>query len=274
MTRDEHDHAGEGLARDLSVLRRLQGRRAFLRALGTASMIPLVGCGPGGAGGAAASDTSGDTSGGAGGTSCQEIPTETGGPYPADGTNGPNALSLDGIVRRDITSSFGSMTGTAEGIPLTVKLTLANAAASCAALAGYAIYLWHCDQGGYYSLYTAPARNYLRGLQEAGADGVVTFQTIFPGCYSGRWPHIHFEVYTDLSSAVAGTGKVKTSQLALPAAVCAEVYGTSGYASSKTNLAGVSLATDNVFSDGYDLELASVDGDTGAGFVASLVVGV
>ena len=40
-------------------------------------------------------------------------------------------------------------------------------------------------------------QNYLRGVQVADADGVVTFTSIFPACYAGRWPHIHFEVYPD-----------------------------------------------------------------------------
>ena len=86
---------------------------------------------------------------------CSAIPEETGGPYPGDGTNGPNTLTSTGIVRSDIRPSFAAMTGTAAGIPLTIKLTLVNVNAGCAALAGYAIYLWHCDRDGNYSLYTS-----------------------------------------------------------------------------------------------------------------------
>jgi protocatechuate 3,4-dioxygenase beta subunit len=47
----------------------------------------------------------------------------------------------------------------------------------------------------------AAQENYLRGVQEADDDGVVTFHSIFPGCYSGRWPHIHYEVYESLDAA-------------------------------------------------------------------------
>ena len=59
--------------------------------------------------------------------------------------------------------------------------------------------MWHCDRLGRYSLYGAGVtnQNYLRGTQEADASGNVTFTSIFPGCYSGRWPHIHFEVYSE-----------------------------------------------------------------------------
>jgi protocatechuate 3,4-dioxygenase beta subunit len=34
----------------------------------------------------------------------------------------------------------------------------------------------------------------LRGIQLTGEDGVVDFQTIFPGVYMGRTNHIHFKV--------------------------------------------------------------------------------
>ena len=46
-----------------------------------------------------------------------------------------------------------------------------------------------------------PIRTILRGVQAADSNGQVTFTSIFPGCYSGRWPHIHFEVYPSLSAA-------------------------------------------------------------------------
>jgi protocatechuate 3,4-dioxygenase beta subunit len=34
--------------------------------------------------------------------------------------------------------------------------------------------------------------NYRRGVQETAAVGAVTFTSTFPGCYDGRWPHIHW----------------------------------------------------------------------------------
>ena len=58
-----------------------------------------------------------------------EISEETAGPYPGDGSNGPDVLAEDGIVRQDITSSFGSSTTTAEGVPLTIELTLVDVGA-------------------------------------------------------------------------------------------------------------------------------------------------
>ena len=143
-------------------------------------------------------------------------------------------------------------------------------------LAGAAVYAWHCDREGRYSLYSEGVtdQNWLRGVQETGADGTVTFTTIFPGCYPGRWPHVHFEVYPDLAATSSSTAKIATSQLALPKAVCDEVYATSGYAQSVTNLSKVSLATDMVFRDGATRETPSVTGSVAEGYTAFLTVPV
>ena len=160
-----------------------------------------------------------------------EIPEETAGPYPGDGSNGLNVLTESGVVRSDITSSFGSASGVAEGVPLTVRLKVYDLAGEDAtALAGAAVYLWHCDREGRYSMYDEAIadENYLRGVQEADADGRVEFTTIFPAAYSGRWPHIHFEVYQSLDEATSAENKLRTSQLAFPEDACDEVYATDG----------------------------------------------
>ena len=221
--------------------------------------------------GAANDNSAGSAS--SGDTTCSKIPQETGGPYPGDGTNGPNALTTSGIVRDDITLSFAGLTGAADGMPLSVTLKIVDAN-GCAVKAGYAVYIWHCDRNGNYSMYTAADQNYLRGVQETDDAGSVTFKSIFPGCYSGRWPHIHFEVFSSLEAATAASGKVATSQLALPEAQCAEVYATVGYETSVANLAKISLATDNVFSDGASAETPTLTGNVNAGYAASLTVGV
>ena len=105
-------------------------------------------------------------------------------------------------------------------------------------------------------------------------DGTVTFTSIFPGCYSGRWPHIHFEVYESLAAATSGGTKLKTSQLALPEDTCKVVYASDGYDASVSNLSQVSLATDNVFSDGWSSELATTNGSLADGYTATLNVPV
>ena len=80
-------------------------------------------------------------------------------------------LTQSGVVRSDIRSSFGSMSGTASGVPLTITLKLVNTASSCASLEGLAVYLWHCTADGNYSLYSSGItnQNYLRGVQVSDA---------------------------------------------------------------------------------------------------------
>ncbi len=205
-----------------------------------------------------------------------EIPEETGGPYPADGSNGVNVLVESGIVRSDITRSFGAASGVAEGVPLSIDLTVVDVSEGSVPLVGAAVYLWHCNRDGEYSLYSQNIanENYLRGVQEVDAEGKVQFTSIFPAAYSGRWPHVHFEVYESLSAATSATGKLRTSQLALPEDICNEVFATDGYEQSVRNLAQTSLDSDNVFSDGYSLQLATVGGTVQGGLTASLTVPV
>lgn len=214
--------------------------------------------------------------------SCSVVPEETAGPFPGDGSNTSggavaNALALSGIVRRDLRSSIAGATGVAAGVPLTLQLRLVSTLSRCADLEGLAVYLWHCDREGRYSMYSTGliGENYLRGVQASAADGVVSFTTIFPGCYDGRMPHMHFEVFRSLASATSFSAKVKTSQIAFPTEVCQTVYSqASGYATSLTNLGRISFASDNVFSDGVDSQLAAVTGSVAGGYVATLTVGL
>ncbi len=208
--------------------------------------------------------------------SCAPIPEETAGPFPGDGTNGPNVLTQNGVVRSDIRSSFGSGSGVASGLPLTVDLTIVDTKNGCKALSDAAVYIWHCDQNGLYSMYGqgVTGENYLRGVQVTDANGAVRFTSIFPAAYSGRWPHVHFEVYPSLADATSASNKLRTSQLALPEDVCKQVYEADGYEESLSNLSQTSLDSDNVFSDGYSLQMPRVTGSNDEGYVATLNVPV
>jgi protocatechuate 3,4-dioxygenase beta subunit len=203
----------------------------------------------------------------------EEIPDETAGPFPADGSNGPNVLDDEGIVRPDITSSIGGSTGVAEGMPISFNLSLVDAATG-SALPGGVVYLWHCTADGRYSLYEIEDENYLRGVQVADDAGRISFTSVFPGCYAGRWPHAHFEVYSSIEEATAGSAAIKTSQLALPQADCEAVYGDSRYGRSAQNLSRLSLDTDGIFADGWTDQLATMSGSGSAGYTASLLVRV
>lgn len=204
-----------------------------------------------------------------------EIPEETAGPYPGDGSNGPNVLEASGVIRQDIRSSFGTGTATAEGVPLTFTLTLLDNANGCVPLAGAAVYAWHCDRDGKYSLYDSGLtnENYLRGVQESDVNGQVTFTSIFPGAYSGRWPHIHFEVFESMSNATAAGQVLAVSQIALTKAACDDVYATAGYEQSVTNMTRTTLQSDMVFGDdGGIYQLATMTGSAATGYTAGLNV--
>ncbi|MGW0420247.1 intradiol ring-cleavage dioxygenase [Streptomyces sp. NPDC003015] len=272
----EHDR---GLSYDLPVLARRRMIRLLAGAGAGAGLAALVGCTAEDTPSSAAGDTSStpeDTSASAG--DCASIPEETAGPYPGDGSNGVNVLKESGVVRSDITGSFGdSAGGTAEGVPLTFTLTVVDAASGCGTpRKGAAVYVWHCDREGGYSLYTEGVtdENYLRGVQETDEQGRVTFTSVFPGCYTGRWPHIHFEVYGSLRDATSATAITNTSQLALPKDVCDTVYATEGYESSVDNLDRLSLESDSVFRDGHDQQLAAVKGSVEEGYTATLTIAV
>ena len=151
-TTPHHDHpAGEvhdhdlGLAHDLP---RLISRRRALGVIGGGVGLVLAGCSSDDEATTSAATqttpteaattetTSGDTA---------AVPEETAGPYPGDGSNGPNVLTESGVVRQDITKSFGDASGVADGVPTTLDLTLIDVAGGGGPLAGAAIYLWHCD---------------------------------------------------------------------------------------------------------------------------------
>ena len=261
-----HDH-DRGLSHDLP---HLLTRRGALGAMTGGLGVLLVGCGGSDDGGAATATPAAGSGGAA------AVPEETAGPFPGDGSNGPNVLSESGVVRRDITRSFGDASGVAEGVPTTLELRLLDVAGGGGPLAGAAVYVWHCDIAGRYSLYDGDvaSENYLRGVQESDGDGRLSFKTIFPAAYSGRWPHIHFEVYENLAAATAGNAKLRTSQVALPKDVCDLVFASPGYEQSVENLGQTSLDTDMVFSDGYASQLAKASGGPDEGVTLSLNVGV
>jgi protocatechuate 3,4-dioxygenase beta subunit len=279
---EEHDR---GLRYDVGTL---LGRRAALGlmgGLGVAGALAACSAGPGPEAGGASTSSAGSTpmptgsdpaTTSTGGTALAEAPDETAGPFPGDGSNGQNVLDDSGIVRRDIRSSFGTSTARAEGVPLTIRLTVKDLATS-AALVGAAVYVWHCDREGRYSMYSEGAEheNYLRAVQATDDSGTATFTSIFPACYPGRWPHVHFEVYENVADATTKGPIVKTSQIALPKAASEAVYATTGYESSVGNLARLSLETDMVFrDDGGVHQLATMSGVVGSGYAAALTIGV
>ena len=222
LPKQDEELVDQGLQFDIGTL---VGRRGVLGLIGAGSVLGLTACAAGSdsstsstSGSSSASASSASSSSSADSASLAEIPDETAGPYPGDGSNGPDVLGESGIVRQDIRSSFGDSTTTAEGVPMTLTLRIKDLAEGGSAFAGVAVYVWHCDRDGNYSMYSQGVEdeNYLRGVQVADDSGTVSYTSIFPACYSGRWPHIHFEVYPDEASITDAANAIATSQVAAP----------------------------------------------------------
>ena len=193
---------------------------------------------------------------------CLADPAETEGPFPSDGSNDAhgtlsNVLKSSGIVRRDMRTNIGKTAIAAEGQVFDLEITLVDARQACAPLAGHAIYLWHCDALGRYSIYDLPNASYLRAVGVANSVGNATFTTIFPGCYPGRYPHIHFEVYMNLDRATSFKNRLLTSQMAMPAEACRAIYAASRYGASAANFTSVSIERDDVFADSTPRQIAA-----------------
>jgi protocatechuate 3,4-dioxygenase beta subunit len=270
---DDHDR---GLAFDLATLAE---RRRVLGLMGLAGAGALLsGCNPFSGGESTISAKA------AGGEVCVKHPAETAGPFPGDGTNKKagqtvNVLTQSGVIREDIRTSFAGMTSVADGAQLDLVISLVNVSAACAPLAGRAVYIWHCDAQGRYSLYDTDDSNYLRGVGVTDDMGEVRFTTSFPGCYAGRWPHIHFEVFESPEKAATGKDSLLISQFAFTQDACKSVYAGGGsYAASIPNLERVSLEKDGIFADNTPEQVAAqtiaVTGDAAAGFRGSVTVGI
>ncbi|MFN8275637.1 MAG: T9SS type A sorting domain-containing protein [Flavobacteriaceae bacterium] len=187
---------------------------------------------------------------------CSVTNSETAGPFP---TINPSSLTSANIVS-DRT-----------GIPLTINITINNTNANCAALQGALVDIWHCDKDGYYSEYGGTgmqsvnytAVHFLRGRQVTNANGLVTFQSIFPGWYTGRATHIHVHIYN-----ASGTSLLVT-QIAFPegtdsAVALVNASTANGYTKGMTGY--TYNANDNVFSDGVTSELSTISGSNAAGY--------
>jgi protocatechuate 3,4-dioxygenase beta subunit len=255
-------------------------RRRALRVLGgTAGALVLAACGGGSSDDATLTSSSGTTTSTGSTTSsgtCSEIPEETNGPFPADGSQSgvTNVLADSRVIRSNIVSDFAG-TNTQTGVPLTLTISVQDISNGCSTLEGAAVYIWHCNADGEYSVYSGnnngnhSGQTFLRGAQVTDSNGQVTFTSIYPGRYAGRATHIHVEVY---SSSTFKT-LLKTSQFAFVESVNDTVYTTSAYSDSEATTETTN-AQDNVFSDGYDDELLTLSGNTSSGYTAAIAMGI
>lgn len=275
---DDHD---QGLAHDLSAI---VGRRRFLAGLaGAGAGLALGGCDFLPWPSRAEAEVKGTA---ADGSTCIVHPSETAGPFPADGSNRAhgtlaNVLRDSGIVRKDMRANIGGAADTAApGVPFELDILLVDVRNGCKPRAGHAIYVWHCDANGDYSIYNLPDATFLRAVGVSDDAGGLSFTTIVPGCYRGRFPHIHFEVYPDLAHATDYRNRLLTSQLAMTDAMCSDTYKTSAiYAASLKNYADTPPVTeDGIFADNTPAQLAAqtvtVTGDIAAGYLGHVTIGI
>lgn len=189
--------------------------------------------------------------------SCTLIPTETAGPFPLDLTANQT------FFRSNVTESQ-------LGTPLQVKLKILNVD-TCEPMQNVRVNIWHCNKDGLYSGYdnnNNPGQaglTYLRGYQMTDVDGFVNFTTIFPGWYNGRICHIHFQVYVSSNNAAI-------SQLTFDIATKNQIYANDPAVYTK-GADPMSLAADNIFSDGYQYQLCSLTPNS-SGYQAYLEVAV
>lgn len=129
-------------------------------------------------------------------------------------TEGPYYLPLH-LMRRDIT-------GGRRGTPLALGFAVLGAS-SCKPIRNATVEIWHCDAAGVYSGVQGNRGTFLRGGQRSDAGGKVRFDTIFPGWYQGRTPHIHIKVFV-------GGDEVHTGQVFFQPALQRKVYAQGRYA--------------------------------------------
>lgn len=174
-------------------------------------------------------------------------------------TEGPYYLDL-GLVRRNIK-------GGRKGTPLTLRFTVIDVA-TCKPIENASVEIWHADASGTYSGVQGNTGNFLRGIQKTDANGRVRFETIFPGWYRGRTPHIHVKVF-------AGGNEVHTGQVFFREAVKRKIYALGAYAGRGQE--DTSNARDNIFRDAGSRALVALKrkGEhVSSGYTGRLTVGV
>ncbi len=189
---------------------------------------------------------------------CTLIPSETAGPFPLDLTANST------FFRQDIRE-------TQTGVILNLKMRVMGLN-NCLPMANVRVNVWHCTKDGLYSGYSQnnnqgqAGLTYLRGYQMTDANGEVNFKTIFPGWYTGRICHIHFQVY--VSSVYAAV-----SQMTFPLAEKNALYAANPTLYTK-GADPLTYSTDNIFSDGYALQLASLTKNSDGSYDSFLEVSV
>jgi protocatechuate 3,4-dioxygenase beta subunit len=167
-------------------------------------------------------------------------------------TEGPYWIA-NHLTRRNITEGL-------PGLPLQLHFTVENAS-TCKPIPGADVEVWHANAAGAYSL---GSKRFLRGHQKADSHGGVVFDTIYPGWYRGRTPHIHLKVHV-------GGNVVHTGQLFFRDAFTDGVYKRAPYRAR--GAPDVRNADDSIYAAGGSRSLLRMR-TAGKGYVGSISMGV
>lgn len=159
--------------------------------------------------------------------SCVLVPETTIGPYWVSGE----------LIRSELTDGQS-------GVPLHVEIQFVNVE-TCAGVPDILIDAWHCNATGVYSGISVAGQGGLdstfgRGVQQTDDDGVVGFDTMFPGHYIGRAIHIHIKstfgaTVLDNGTYVDGTTN-HIGQLFFDQSLISEVEALSPYSTNRQPL--------------------------------------
>jgi len=206
---------------------------------------------------------------------CDPVKSETSGPFPADGRNGPNVLNHPAVLRSDIRPNLDG-SNVQRGLPVSVTVTVVDINNDCAPLAGAAVYLWHCNADGEYSAYSGlgqgdqVGQTFLRGIQLTDANGQARFTTVYPGRYPGRATHFHARIYRDDNFESV----LRTTQFAFEDATNNEVYAAGDAYRQSAATRETRNADDDIFDDGYEGQLLALHGNPSEGYEAVITAGV
>ncbi len=188
-----------------------------------------------------------------------------------EATEGPYWIS-NHLTRRNIKDGR-------PGLTLALYITVVDAT-TCKPISGADVEIWHADASGVYSGYSGSSppsgggghatpnnsKRYLRGHQKSDANGRVRFDTIYPGWYRGRTPHIHMKVHV-------GGSVVHTGQLFFADAISRAVYRTAKYRSH--GLQDTTNRSDSIYARaGGSKALVHLARRSAGGYNGAITVGV
>ncbi|KAF2268670.1 extracellular dioxygenase-like protein [Lojkania enalia] len=165
----------------------------------------------------------------AGNASCILSPEVTEGPYYVTGE----------LVRQNVVEKE-------PGVPLTYEVQMIDFK-TCEPLPDVLLEMWHCNSTGVYGGIAGGNaggvtderelnNTMLRGIQPSDNDGVVIFDTIFPGHYIGRTPHIHVMAHINATvlpnNTISGGTVSHVGQLFFDQTLITEVELTSPYSTN------------------------------------------